>query len=72
MKALPGADRRNYRVSFKKIRERLGFEPRFSVADGIAELLKAFRYGLFKDFDEQRNFYGNYEIRYPSVAGAQR
>ena len=67
-----GADRRNYRVSFKKIRERLGFEPRYDVPHGIAEILKALKFGLFKDVDEQRNFYGNYEIRYPSTAGAQR
>jgi len=34
-------DKRNYRVSFDKIRDRLGFVPRFSVEDGIREIAEA-------------------------------
>ena len=37
------ADPRDYRVSFEKIRRVLGFEPEFSVADGIRELAAAVR-----------------------------
>lgn len=59
-----GADARNYRVSFKKIRERLGFEPRFAVADGIREVVAAARQGLFTDIDQPTSFYGNFEIVY--------
>src|SRR6266513_1397978 len=37
------ADPRDYRVSFQKIRRLLGFEPEFSVADGIREVAEAVR-----------------------------
>ncbi len=39
------ADReRNYRVAFDRIRRELGFEPRFSVRDGIREIVNVFRH----------------------------
>ncbi|MBT3305546.1 MAG: NAD(P)-dependent oxidoreductase [Alphaproteobacteria bacterium] len=60
-----GEDPRNYRVDFSKIRERLDFVPRFTVKDGIAELIEALKQGQFADYDDNRNFYGNYEIDYP-------
>ncbi len=60
-----GTDPRNYRVDFRKIRERLGFEPRYSVEDGIQELLRALEQNLFADAGARPNFYGNYEIDYP-------
>ena len=43
-----GPDRRNYRVSFAKIGERVpGFRPRWTVEEGIRELAAAYeRYGL--------------------------
>jgi nucleoside-diphosphate-sugar epimerase len=59
-----GSDPRNYRVNFAKIRERLAFEPRYSVEDGIQELLKALEQKLFADATTRPNFYGNYEITY--------
>lgn len=34
-------DRRDYRVSFSKIRERLGYEPRYSVTEGVREMAAA-------------------------------
>ena len=34
-----GGDPRNYRVSFKKIKSALNFEPKYSVEDGIDEIL---------------------------------
>jgi nucleoside-diphosphate-sugar epimerase len=37
------ADPRDYRVSFAKIRQVLGFEPEYSVADGIREVAAAIR-----------------------------
>ncbi len=43
-------DRRSYRVSFKRIRERLGFEPRFSVEDAIREVHDILRSGQVRDF----------------------
>ena len=61
-----GEDPRNYRVDFAKIRDRLGFEPKYTVKDGVAELIEALKQGRFADYDENRNFYGNYEIDYPA------
>lgn len=60
-----GSDPRNYRVDFSKIRERLGFTPRYTVEDGIRELIQALDQDLFADVDDRTNFYGNYEISYP-------
>ncbi|MBM3553964.1 MAG: NAD(P)-dependent oxidoreductase [Alphaproteobacteria bacterium] len=59
-----GSDPRNYRVSFAKIRERLGFAPRFTVEDGVDELIGAIRQGLFDDADARPNFFANREIAY--------
>jgi len=59
-----GSDPRNYRVNFKKIREQLDFTPRFSVEDGIKELIRALDQNLFDDAKTRANFYGNYEIDY--------
>lgn len=59
-----GSDPRNYRVDFKKIRERLGFTPKYSVEDGIKELIRALDQNLFEDAETRANFYGNYEIDY--------
>ncbi|MAF95607.1 MAG: NAD-dependent epimerase/dehydratase [Rhodospirillaceae bacterium] len=63
-----GPDPRNYRVDFSKIRERLKFEPRYTVRDGIEELVRALDNNMFADVDERPNFYGNYEIDYPPSA----
>jgi nucleoside-diphosphate-sugar epimerase len=57
-----GTDPRNYRVSFKKVRERLGFVPEYTIARGVAELLAGLREGLFDEVESQRHLFGNYEI----------
>jgi nucleoside-diphosphate-sugar epimerase len=57
-----GSDPRNYRVSFAKVKERLGFEPEFTVKDGIKELIDSLKIGLFKDSIMEKNKYGNYVI----------
>ena len=51
-------DERNYRVRFDKIRSAVGFEPRFSVADGIAEIIAAFKSGAILDYKDPR--FNNY------------
>jgi nucleoside-diphosphate-sugar epimerase len=51
------ADRRNYRVSFRKIRDCLGFEAQHSLEDGISEIQKAFELGLIGSY--QQAFYSN-------------
>ena len=50
-------DPRDYRVSFSKIRNRLGFKPSISVKDGIREIVQLVRDGVIQDFDnpEYRN-----------------
>ena len=59
-----GTDPRNYKVSFKKVSERLNFEPRFGVTEGIKELIDALEMGLFKDSITNKDQYGNYKINY--------
>jgi len=62
--ALPGtevtvepqlADARSYRVSFSKIRKTLGFARRFSVSDGVAEILAACRRGAIVGLEDPRH-----------------
>jgi len=60
-----GRDARNYRVDFAKIRAVLDFQPRTTVRDGIAELIKALDEHRVDDVDTRPNFHGNYEIDYP-------
>jgi nucleoside-diphosphate-sugar epimerase len=57
-----GSDPRNYRVSFKKIREHLGFSIQYSIRRGVEELLKALREGLFDNVESQSCWFGNYKI----------
>jgi nucleoside-diphosphate-sugar epimerase len=57
-----GSDPRNYKVSFKKVREVLGFQPSYSVNDGIVELINALKLGLYKDSMANKNAYGNFEL----------
>lgn len=45
-------DPRDYRVSFERIRTRLGFEPLRRVPAGVAELAAAVESGLFANFDD--------------------
>ena len=50
-------DRRNYRVSFEKIRNCLGFSAKLSVEDGILEIKSAFERGEILDYRDP--FYSN-------------
>lgn len=59
-----GSDPRNYRVSFSKVKNVLGFEPDWKVEDGVIELINAFHIGLYQDSVSNRNSYGNYKINY--------
>jgi nucleoside-diphosphate-sugar epimerase len=57
-----GADPRNYRVDFTKVNKKLGFKPKFSIMDGVIELLHSIKN---QTFDNSKNFeYGNYNIHY--------
>ena len=46
----PFQDTRNYRVSFERARDDLGFEPRFSIDDAIDEIAALIAAGRVKDF----------------------
>ncbi len=54
-----GADPRNYRVSFEKVRKQLFFEPAYTVRDGVRELISAMNQALFLDITAPESFYGN-------------
>lgn len=49
-----GGDMRDITVSFEKIRRELGFEARFTVEDGIREVLHALQSGLLRDPNNER------------------
>ena len=57
----PGKDPRNYRVNFEKVKNILGFTPSFSIDRGIEEIIAGLKDDLF-NVEENKNFYGNYEI----------
>lgn len=48
------SDCRNYRVSFRKIEELLGFNAQYSLRDGVEELKLAFHSGLIEDYTDVR------------------
>jgi nucleoside-diphosphate-sugar epimerase len=54
----PQEDNRNYRVSFDKIRDHLGFRPQHTVRDGIQEIVDAFDTGRITDYRDPR--YSNF------------
>jgi nucleoside-diphosphate-sugar epimerase len=59
-----GSDPRNYRVSFNKVKTVLGFEPKYTVKDGIIELVETMKSSIFKDSLTDKNRYGNYVVNY--------
>jgi len=60
-----GFDRRNYKVDFSHIRETLYFTPKYTVQDGIRELITALEQNMFTDYEARLNAYRNNEITYP-------
>lgn len=59
-----GSDPRNYKVSFKKVKDVLGFEPKYTIRHGIEELIKALELGIYNDSITNKNRYGNFTIEY--------
>jgi len=51
------SDRRNYRVSFRKFRDCVGFRAQYCLEDGIEEIQRAFAVGQISDY--QLPFYSN-------------
>ena len=65
-----GRDPRNYRVSFEKIHDVLGFEPQHRVPETIRELVSAVQAGIFDDFDRRPGFYTNHSVVIPGESPA--
>ena len=59
-----GSDPRNYRVNFSKVKNAFGFIPRYTVKDGINELLEALNNQIFIEEDNSAIRLGNYTISY--------
>ena len=47
-------DRRNYRVDFNKLRNRVGFAPEWTLESGIGQVVEAFKTGKVTDYHEAR------------------
>ena len=62
-----GSDPRNYRVDFSKVTSILGFEPKYSIRNGIEEIITEIRNNKFTEVRENKNYYGNYNIDYTPV-----
>lgn len=62
-----GMDRRNYKVNFDKLVNSLNFSPKFSVENGILEILDALKLNQFKESSLNSSLYGNYSIDTKSV-----
>lgn len=65
-----GQDARNYRVSFDRIRDRLGFEPIHRVPETVGTLIDAIKAGAFPDVEARPNFYTNHNVLIPGEAPA--
>ncbi len=61
-------DPRNYRVSFEKITQRLGFRCRYTVQDYLARLTPAVQTGIFPDVSGNPRF-GNYVVKHMEPLG---
>ena len=51
------ADLRSYRVDFSKIKNKLGFEYKYSIEDGISEIEKIVKDGKLNDWKENTQYY---------------
>jgi nucleoside-diphosphate-sugar epimerase len=51
---IENSDRRNYRVSFEKIRNQIGFDCQWTLDDGIREMKRAFETKLVADYRDPR------------------
>jgi len=51
---IENSDRRNYRVSFEKIRNQIGFECQWTLEDGIREIKRAFENKFIADYRDAR------------------
>ena len=57
-----GNDPRNYKVDFSKVKNMLGFIPKYSLDDGVREIINEFNNGKFENINKNKFIYGNYSI----------
>jgi nucleoside-diphosphate-sugar epimerase len=57
-----GKDPRNYRVSFAKIEDRIGFKSQYRVPTSVASLVGAIRAGVFDDVEQRPTFYADHTL----------
>ena len=55
-----GSDARNYRVDFSRIRDLVGFEPQWTIEEGIEQVLTAIASGSVQDYRDPK--YSNYAL----------
>jgi nucleoside-diphosphate-sugar epimerase len=60
-----GKDPRNYRVSFAKIEERIGFRSQYRVPSSVANLVAAIAAGVFDDVEQRPYFYADHTLPQP-------
>ena len=58
-----GKDKRNYKVSFKKINQLLKLNDVMSIKDGVSEISNEFKLGKFDNYIDFKQLYGNYTIK---------
>ncbi len=63
-----GSDTRNYKVNFAKVKRILNFEPRFSIENGIDELISLINKKVFDKVEQNMKFFGNYKIDYKDLS----
>lgn len=61
-----GNDPRNYRVNFEKVQNVIKFSPKYSVRDGIKEIVKCLENGIFMNLKDRKDGYGNFDVFYDS------
>jgi len=54
---VPSDDLRSYHISSEKINRELQFIPKYTIEDGVSDLIKAFRAGKFKDSLTSSRYY---------------
>ena len=57
-----GNETRNYKVNFGKVKKVFGFEPKFSIEDGIDELIQLINKNVFDIVEKNLDFFGNYKV----------
>ena len=58
-----GKDKRNYKVSFKKINQLIKLNDVMSIKDGVSEISNDFKLGKFDNYLDSKHLYGNYIIK---------